>query len=155
MEEYDYLITPTNLEVIFAVFTENDFDYFFRKSAVDPSDFLKAISVYPSFCGELAAETQDIFEVCKKELVLFFTYLLKAEKVEDVCNDLSDYDTCYPDNLFIQQVFATHMDDSCLKVPGCSDHDDSDPITIYPKAEGESYYPRGAGPEPLEGESAY
>ena len=78
------------------MYSEDDFYVILENSMFSPDDALSTFYHFPAFCGELPADsTESIFDVCKREIVLFLTYTLRAEKTEGVCDDLSDYTACY------------------------------------------------------------
>jgi hypothetical protein len=84
------------------------------------------------------------------------TYVLRAEKVLGVCNDLTD-DVCYGDKKFINNLAKTLGNMDCIDKATCTDaaaYVDTPVNAAYADFTG-VYYPRGCGPEPLKGNNDY
>jgi len=95
--------------------------------------------------------------VCRREITLFITYTLRAEKTEGVCDDLSDYTTCYTNGEFIQNFAVTVGNMTCIVEGSCTDpaEFEDDPVNPAYAGFGGIYYGRGCGPEPLVGNEEY
>jgi len=110
----------------------------------------------PAFCGEIpAGSSENIFEICAREVTLFVTYVLRAEKTEGVCDDLWDED-CYGEGEFITHFAETIGDGICDTLP-CDASAFLDPLETVDQfymVEG-NYNERGCGPEPLSGNADY
>jgi len=107
---------PANIQAITTIYTEDDFYFLLRSSPFNPEDMLSVFWNFPAFCGEVPyGSAETIFEVCPREMSLFITYVLQAEKTEAVCDDLDD-ESCYGDSEFIER-FAKTVE----TVPSCVD----------------------------------
>jgi len=145
-----------NVQVITQLFEEDDFYFMMINSEYSPDQVLSAIWRFPAFCGEVPAESEEsIFEICKREMTLWITYILRSEKIEDECNDLTD-EECYDDSEFIQLLGRTRGNTDCIDTGSCTaaDYFDDSVDTAYVNADG-LFYGRGVGPEPLVGNEDY
>jgi len=71
-------------------------------------DLLGAVQMFPAFCGEVAeGETRTIRDVCKEELVAFWTYMLFAEKTPGTAYTDTTYD-------FISNTATNRHDETCI-----------------------------------------
>ena len=114
-------------------------------------DLLKSIAHFPAFCGEVPeGSVETIDRICAREMALFFTFVLQAEKTSTICDDLQDYsNACYESSEFITRIGKTLDEDSQCIAEGCSAYNDDPILTQYDIAN--SYFGRGLGSQKLVG----